>query len=96
MFMVQILFSVANMESQLTLSRLQSGYRSLLASKGTKAVGRKIGSIELDEDFIQKHTDVIKYLKKGFSYRQISVLTNNKSVNTIMKVKRVGIKLNLV
>ena len=27
MFMVQILFSVANMESQLTLSRMQSGYR---------------------------------------------------------------------
>ena len=96
MFMVQILFSVATMESQLTLSRLQSGYRSLIASKGTKAVGRKTGSIELEEEFIKKHTDVIKYLKKGFSYRQISVLTNNKSVNTIMKVKRVGTKLNLI
>lgn len=96
MFMVQILFSVATMESQLTLSRLQSGYRSLISSKGTKAVGRKTGSIELEEEFIKKHTDVIKYLKKGFSYRQISVLTNNKSVNTIMKVKRVGTKLNLI
>jgi DNA invertase Pin-like site-specific DNA recombinase len=95
MFMVQILFSVANMESQLTLSRLQSGYRSLVASKGTKAVGRKTGSIELDDDFIKKHTDAIKYIKKGYSYRQIAVLTN-KSVNTVMKVKKVGTKLNLV
>lgn len=96
MFMVQILFSVATMESQLTLSRLQSGYRSLVASKGTKAVGRKIGSIELEEDFIKKHTDVVKYLKKGFSYRQISTLTNKKSLNTIMKVNKVGKKLNLI
>lgn len=96
MFMVQILFSVATMESQITLSRLQSGYRSLVASKGTKAVGRKKGSIELEEEFMNKHTDVIKYLKKGFSYRQISVLTNNKSVNTIMKVKRVGTKLKMI
>jgi DNA invertase Pin-like site-specific DNA recombinase len=95
MFMVQILFSVANMESQLTLSRLQSGYRSLLASKGTKAVGRKSGSIELDDDFIKKHADAIKYIKKGYSYRQIAILTN-KSVNTVMKVKKVGTKLNLI
>lgn len=95
MFMVQILFSVVTMESQLTLSRLQSGYRSLVASKGTKAVGRKTGSIELDEDFIKKHTDTIKFIKKGYSYRQIAVLTN-KSVNTVMKVKKVATKLNLV
>lgn len=95
MFMVQILFSVANMESQLTLSRLQSGYRSLVASKGIKAVGRKTGSIELDDDFIKKHTDAIKYIKKGYSYRQIAILTN-KSVNTVMKVKKVGTKLKLV
>jgi len=96
MFMVQILFSVANMESQLTRARMESGYRAYIKKNGTKAFGRKKGSIELDEDFVVKHTDVIKYLKKGFSYRQISVLTNNKSVNTIMKVKKVGTKLNLI
>lgn len=96
MFMVQILFSVANMEAQLTKSRMSSGYRAYITKNGNKAVGRKAGSIELEDDFIQKHTDVIKYLKKGFSYRQISVLTNNKSVNTIMKVKRIGTKLNII
>lgn len=96
MFMIQILFSVANMESQLTKSRMDSGYRAFIKKNGTKAVGRKKGSIELDDEFIKKHPDVIKYLKKGFSYRQISTLTNNKSLNTIMKVKKVGKKLNLI
>lgn len=95
MFMVQILFSVANMESQLTLSRLQSGYRSLIASKGTKAVGRKTGSIETEEEIIQKHSDVLKLLKKKLSIRQISGLTN-KSTNTILKVKSTAIKLQLI
>ena len=95
MFMVQILFSVANMESQLTRARMESGYRSYINKNGTKAFGRTKGSIELEDDFIKKHTEAIKYLKKGYSYRQIAILTN-KSVNTIMKVKKVGTKLNLV
>ena len=95
MFMVQILFSVANMESQLTRARMESGYRAYIKKNGTKAFGRKKGSIELDDDFLKKHTDTIKYIKKGYSYRQIAILTN-KSVNTVMKVKKVGTKLNLV
>jgi DNA invertase Pin-like site-specific DNA recombinase len=95
MFMVQILFSVANMESQLTRARMESGYRAYIKKNGTKAFGRKKGSIELDDDFLKKHTDTMKYIKKGYSYRQIAILTN-KSVNTIMKVKKVGNKLNLL
>ena len=94
MFMVQILFSVANMESQLTKSRMASGYRNHIKNGGK--VGRKSGSIELDDEFIKKHSEVIKYLKKGYSYRQISVLTNNKSVNTIMKVKKTAQKLQML
>lgn len=96
MFMVQILFSVANMESQLTLSRMQSGYRAFIAKNGTKAVGRKKGSIETEEEFISKHHDVVKLLKKGLSIRNISGLTNNKSSNTIMKVKKIAIQLHLI
>lgn len=95
LFMVQILFSVASMESQLTLSRLQSGYRSLVASKGSKAVGRKIGSIETEEETIQKHSDVIKLLKRKLSIRQISGLTK-KSTNTVLKVKNTALKLELL
>lgn len=82
------------MEAQLTKSRMASGYRNHIKNGGK--VGRKSGSIELDDEFIKKHTEVIKYLKKGYSYRQISVLTNNKSVNTIMKVKKTALKLQML
>lgn len=95
MFMVQILFSVANMESQLTLCRMQSGYRAYIAKNGTKAVGRKIGSIETEDETIIKHTDIVKLLKKKLTIRQISGLTN-KSTNTVLKVKTTAVKLNIL
>ena len=94
MFMVQILFSVANMEAQLTKSRMVSGYRNHIKNGGK--VGRKSGSIETDEEFIAKHADVIKLIKKGLSIRHVSGLTNNKSTNTILKVKKAATKLNLI
>ena len=62
MFMVQILFSVANMESQLTKSRMNSGYRNHIKNGGK--VGRKLGSIETEEETLQKHSEVVKLLKK--------------------------------
>ena len=93
MFMVQILFSVANMEAQLTKSRMVSGYRNHIKNGGK--VGRKLGSIETEEETIQKHTDVLKLLKKKLSVRQISGLTN-KSTNTILKVKSTALKLQMI
>ena len=93
MFMVQILFSVANMEAQLTKSRMVSGYRNHIKNGGK--VGRKTGSIETEEETIQKHTDVLKLLKKKLSIRQISGLTN-KSTNTILKVKSTAHKLQMI
>jgi DNA invertase Pin-like site-specific DNA recombinase len=93
MFMVQILFSVANMEAQLTKSRMVSGYRNHIKNGGK--VGRKSGSIETEEETIQKHSDVLKLLKKKLSIRQISGLTN-KSTNTILKVKSTALKLQMI
>jgi DNA invertase Pin-like site-specific DNA recombinase len=93
MFMVQILFSVANMEAQLTKSRMVSGYRNHIKNGGK--VGRKSGSIETEEETIQKHTDVLKLLKKKLSIRQISGLTN-KSTNTVLKVKSTAVKLQII
>ena len=93
MFMVQILFSVANMEAQLTKSRMISGYRNHVKNGGK--VGRKMGSIETEEETIQKHSDVLKLLKKKLSIRQISGLTN-KSTNTILKVKSTAHKLQMI
>ncbi len=93
MFMVQILFSVANMEAQLTKSRMVSGYRNHIKNGGK--VGRKSGSIETEEETIQKHSDVLKLLKKKLSIRQISGLTN-KSTNTVLKVKSTALKLQMI
>jgi DNA invertase Pin-like site-specific DNA recombinase len=93
MFMVQILFSVANMEGQLTKSRMVSGYRNHIKNGGK--VGRKSGSIEAEEQTIQKHTDIVKLLKKKLTIRQISGLTN-KSTNTVLKVKTTAVKLNIL
>ena len=93
MFMVQILFSVANMEAQLTKSRMVSGYRNHIKNGGK--VGRKSGSIETEEETIQKHSDILKLLKKKLSIRQISGLTN-KSTNTILKVKSTALKLQMI
>ena len=93
MFMVQILFSVANMEAQLTKSRMVSGYRNHIKNGGK--VGRKSGSIETEEETIQKHTDIVKLLKKNLTIRQISGLTN-KSTNTILKVKSTALKLQMI
>ena len=93
MFMVQILFSVANMEAQLTKSRMVSGYRNHIKNGGK--VGRKLGSIETEEETIQKHSDVLKLLKKKLSIRQISGLTN-KSTNTVLKVKSTAHKFQMI
>ena len=94
MFMVQILASVATMEAETTKNRFQSGYRNFIASGGR--VGRKQGSVLSDEDFISHHKDVLKLLKRNLSIRQISGLTNNKSLTTIMKVKKTALKLGIL
>jgi DNA invertase Pin-like site-specific DNA recombinase len=95
MFMVQILFSVANMEAQMTKNRMESGYRAHIKKNGSKSVGRKLGSIETEEETIQKHSDVIKLLKKKLSIRLISGITK-KSTNTVMKVKTTALKMELI
>lgn len=54
-----------------------------------------MGSIETEEETIQKHSDVIKLLKRKLSIRQISGLTK-KSTNTVMKVKIMALKMELI
>lgn len=95
MFMVQILFSVANMEAQMTKNRMESGYRAHIKKFGSKSVGRKKGSIETEEETIEKHNDVLKLLKKKLSIRMISGITK-KSTNTILKVKNTALKMDLI
>ena len=87
MFMVQILFAVASMESKMTLSRLQSGYRNHIKKYGSKSVGRKKGNTDSDDTILERHSDVVKLIKRNISIRNIAAITN-KSTNTILKVKK--------
>lgn len=91
MFLVQILASIAAMESETTRSRFQSGYRHFLSIGGR--VGRKPGHKMSDKDILLKYSEVVKLLKRGLSIRQISKLTENTSTTTILKVKATLTKL---
>ena len=86
MFMIQILLSVAEMERVSIRQRMYSGY--LKHRKDGKAVGRKKGVCETKEQLFEKHKEVVKLLKKGVSVRNISKLTGNTSLATIVKVNK--------
>lgn len=58
----------------------------LSIQKSGGVVGRKIGSNEDKSDFLSKHNDVAKLLKKVMSIRNVAQLTK-KSTKTIQKVK---------
>jgi len=86
MFMIQILLSVAEMERVSIRQRMYSGY--LKHRKDGKSVGRIKGVSETKEHVLEKHKEVVKLLKKGMSVRNISRLTNNTSLATIVKVNK--------
>jgi len=86
MFMIQILLSVAEMERVSIRQRMYSGY--LKHRKDGKSVGRIKGVSESKEHVLEKHKEVVKLLKKGMSVRNISRLTNNTSLATIVKVNK--------
>jgi DNA invertase Pin-like site-specific DNA recombinase len=94
MFLCQILVSVATMEAETTKNRFLSGYRNYLANGGK--VGRKKGQTISDEEFLSNHKDVLKLLKRNLSIRQISALTNKKSLTTIMKVKKTATQVGIL
>lgn len=83
-FMVSILSEFAENERLNIKMRLESGYNQFRSQGGV--VGRKIGSNEDKSDFLLKHNDVAKLLKKGMSIRNVAQLTK-KSTKTIQKVK---------
>ena len=73
-------------------------YYNIYIFSGIAAVKAFCGvdvSIETEEKTIQKHSDIVKLLKKKLTIRQISGLTN-KSTNTILKVKSTAHKLQMI
>ena len=76
----------AEMERKLILGRLNSG-RELAKKKGVR-MGRPKGSSLTNKEFLSKHPEVVKHLRKGKnSIREIAKLTGV-SVSTIQRVKK--------
>lgn len=83
--MVTMLAEFSRAERTNIRSRLMSGYKKHLADGGS--VGRIKGVTMSINELQEKHKEIIKYLKKGRSIREISTLTS-KSTRTILKVKK--------
>ena len=70
--------------------------RQIYVQKGG-VLGRKVGSTLSDRDFIEKPKSkkILDYLDKGWTLREIAKQLDA-STKTIIKVKKVAIKLNLI
>ena len=79
-----ILAQFNSMERSLIRSRMESGYNHYRNQGG--AVGRKTGYRKSAEQMKEQYKEEIKLLRKGYSLRNISAITNT-SVNTLRKLK---------
>ena len=79
-----ILAQFNSMERSLIRSRMESGYNHYRSQGG--AVGRKVGYRKTSEQMKEQYKEEIKLLRKGYSLRNISAITNT-SVNTLRKLK---------
>lgn len=82
---VTIMADLARLESDQLSARIKSGIKS--RKERGLSTGRKTGSKETNEKFLSKHTDIQKYLNKGFSSREIQRQCKC-GPGTIQKVKR--------
>ncbi|MCR9251714.1 MAG: hypothetical protein NXI20_14915, partial [bacterium] len=81
---VTIMSDLARLESDQMSNRIKSGIKARKAKGLT--TGRKVGSRETKEKFLAKHTDIQKYIKKGYSSREIQKICMC-GPGTIQKVK---------
>lgn len=79
-----ILAQFNSMERSLIRSRMESGYNHYRNQGG--AVGRKVGYRKSAEQMREQYKEEIKLLRKGYSLRNISAITNT-SINTLRKLK---------
>lgn len=83
---ISVLGNVAEMERANILERQREGIE-LAKAKGVYK-GRVRGSVESDEQVLEKYKEVIKYLKQNQSLRNTAKLAGV-SLGTVQKVKRV-------
>ena len=82
--MIATLSTCAQLERENIKFRLNSG-RKLYIERGGK-LGRKVGSIKTTEQKREEHRDIISYLKRGYSIRNVAKLTN-KGISTVQRIK---------
>lgn len=83
--MIATLSTCAQLERENIKFRLNSG-RQLYIERGGK-LGRKQGSVKSIETKKEEYKDVISYLKKGISIRNVAKLSG-KSVSTVQRVRK--------
>lgn len=82
---LSLMSEIAKMETLTLRSRVKTSLQNL-KNKGV-ILGRPKNSKETKEKTLKKYPDVVKYLKKGLSIREVSRLTST-SVNTTLKVSK--------
>ena len=82
--MIATLSTCAQLERENIKFRLNSG-RRLYIERGGK-LGRRVGSIKTTEQKREEHKDIISYLRRGYSVRNVAKLTN-KGISTIQRIK---------
>ena len=82
--MIATLSTCAQLERENIKFRLNSG-RKLYIERGGK-LGRKAGSIKTTEQKKEEYKDIISYLKRGYSVRNVAKLTN-KGISTVQRIK---------
>ncbi|MNU12580.1 putative transposon Tn552 DNA-invertase bin3 [compost metagenome] len=88
---ISVMANIAEMERETLLERQREGINIAIAKGVYK--GRLKGSVESDEQVLDKYKEVVKYLKKGQSLRDTAKLCNV-SLGTVQKVKQILNKTN--
>lgn len=82
--MIATLSTCAQLERENIKFRLNSG-RKLYIERGGK-LGRKVGSIKTTEQKRDEYRDIISYLKRGYSVRNVAKLSG-KGISTVQRIK---------
>ena len=82
--MIATLSTCAQLERENIKFRLNSGRKLYIERCGK--LGRKVGSIKTMEQKREQYKDIISYLKRGYSIRNVAKLTG-KGISTVQRIK---------
>ena len=82
--LITVLAEMGNIERSNIQYRLNSGRANYIRNGGK--LGRKVGSVKTIEQKKEQYKDIISYLKRGYSIRNVAKLTN-KGISTVQRIK---------